>query len=90
MSLLNLILPTHAKIARAASTTTDHAARITEPPAPPDYAMDDWVQFLMDHLHEENWAHAEAIAEEIRLRCHLLALESKCDAAGVVPRSAGL
>ncbi len=83
MSLLNLIMPTHARLAGSPHRSE---GRIN-PPLQPDYAMDDWVQFLMDHLHEENWSHAEAIAEEIRLRCHLLALEAKCDAAGVVTRS---
>lgn len=85
MSLMNLIMPTHAQIAGSLHRSE---RRINPPlrplPTPPDYSMQDWVQFLTDHLHEENWSHAEAIAEEIRLRCHLLALESKCDAAGVV------
>lgn len=86
MSLLNLIMPTHAKLAERAAVGKPTFGSAGSPTRL-DYTMDDWVQFLMDHLHEENWSHAEAIAEEIRLRCHLLALESKCDAAGVVTRS---
>lgn len=86
MSLLNLILPTHAKLGRAlvgrVSPSAPSATLLTAAQVDEELAVAQVA--LRDMIEDRDWKRARAIAEHIAHRCKIRGYEAKCDAAGVV------
>ncbi len=92
MSLLNLILPTHAKLGRVligGAATSGAALPETRNPEPETRNLDrfePWLLGLRNMIEEGDWHNAQVFAEQIRTRLRHLELEERCDAEGVVRR----
>jgi hypothetical protein len=94
MSLLNLILPMHTRLAKAVSTE-GHKGNEAQPFAPsvpfceqsPHLArFEPWLLGLRNMIEEGDWHNAQVFADQIKTRLRHLELAERCDAEGVVRR----